>query len=92
MAVETNQVFLVPGQRKVSVEGGAMRLSPAIEHCVVIAQDMQEAQVVTEQAMPDFVPVGFTSLADFEKAVVQLRDTLAGKDTGWPVIVAPSMG
>lgn len=92
MAIETSQVFLVPGQRKTAAEGGAISLSPAIEHCVVIAHSAQEAHAALEQGMPDFVPLGFTSLAEFESAVLKLRDALAGKKTDWPLVVAPGMG
>lgn len=91
MAIETSQVFLVPGQRVSVGEGGALVLSPAIENRVVIANTAQDAQTAIEAQEPEFKPLGFTSLEMFEDAVVKLRQALNGHDNGWPLIVAPGM-
>jgi hypothetical protein len=90
MGVETSQVFVVPG-RTVSGEG-AKASGEVIEHYVVVAADGQKALQVLGNEAPTFMPLGFTSLKEFEDAVVKVRQTLAGAATGWPMVIDPSMG
>ncbi len=91
MAVSTNQVFLVPGQRVTKDAGGNEHVSPAIEHCVVVAADDQAAQATLEVKQRNFRPLGFTSLAQYEEAVVKVRAALSGEVTEWPLVVADGM-
>lgn len=87
MAVATNQVFLVPGQRITKDKSGAETVSPDIEHCVVVAKDGEAVHAVLGVEQPDFRPLGHTSLASFEEAVVKLRAALSGEVTDWPLVV-----
>lgn len=88
MAVSTKQVFLVPGQRVAVGTDGSETVSPTIENCVVIANSAQDAQAVLEVKAPGFRALGFTTLAEFEAAVVKLRQALNGEDNGWPLVIA----
>lgn len=92
MAISTRQVFLVPGRQKELVAGGGVRLAANVEYCVVIANSAQEAQVLLEGGMAEFVPAGFTSLAEFELAVVNVRRALAGEDSDWLLVADPEVG
>lgn len=91
MAVNTKQVFLVPGQVERQGADGVVRRSPEIEHWVAIANSAQDAQVALEKKAPEFKPNGFTSLAAFEDAVVKLRQALNGEKTDWPLVVSDSV-
>ena len=92
MGVDTHQVFLVPGQKVRAQGAGKLQLSEEIEHQVVVAPDGKAALQLLSERMPAFKPLGFTSLKEFEDAVVKLRATLNGESTGWPVLVHPTMG
>lgn len=91
MAVETNQVFLVQGQRVVKGPGGTQVTSPVIEQVVAVAADGQAAHSLVIENMLDFVPLGFTSLAQYEDAVLKLRSAISGGECDWPLLVAPGM-
>lgn len=91
MAVDTNQVFLVQGQRVVQGQGGARVTSPVIEQVVAVAANTQAAHALVVEEMPDFVPLGFTSLAQYEEAVLKLRSAISGGECDWPLLVAPGM-
>lgn len=91
MAVETSQVFLMQGQRKVQGPGGTQVTSPVIEQVVVVAHDAQAAHAFALSEMADFVPLGFTSLAQYEEAVLKLRSAISGGECDWPVLVVPGM-
>lgn len=91
MAVETHHVFLVQGQQVVPVEGGGQVMSPTIEQVVVVAANSQAAHALVSEQMPDFVPRGFTSLAQYEDAVLKLRSAIGGGECDWPLLVAPGM-
>lgn len=91
MSISTQQVFLVPGHRTELVAGSGVRLAAKVEYCVVIANSAQEAQALLEGGMPEFVPVGFTSLADFETAVVKVRRALGGEDSDWLLVADPAV-
>lgn len=91
MAVETNQVFLVQGQRVVQGPAGARVTSPVIEQVVAVAVNAQAAHALVVGDMPDFMPLGFTSLEQFEDAVLKLRSAISGGECDWPLLVAPGM-
>lgn len=91
MAVETNQVFLVQGQRLLQGQGGVQMTSPVIEQIVVVAANAQAAHALVVNEMPDLAPLGFTSLAQFEDAVLKLRSAISGGECDWPLLVAPGM-
>lgn len=92
MSVDTDQVFLVPGQWSRPDSSGEERLAPEIAHHVVVARNAQSAMALLEQTTPDFRPLGATSLKEYEDAVLKLRATLNGEETGWPMVIAPGIG
>lgn len=89
--VETNQVFLVPGQMEQDKKGGGRELVSEISHFVVVANSSEDALALLELKQPNFKPLGFTALSEFEKAVVKIRSALNGTDTEWPLIVQPGI-
>lgn len=90
MGVETNQVFLVPGQY-VEQPGVTGLSAPDVKYCVVVAPDAATAHAAVSQAQAGFQPLGLTSLAAYEDAVVKIRQVLAGEFDEWPLVVAPEM-
>lgn len=92
MSVNAKHVFLVSGQRLVTVEGGSEKLSPDIEQCVVVANDDQEAYKALLSMEPNFRPLGCATLDDYESTAIKLRAVLKGDgNTGWKLIVAESV-
>lgn len=91
MGVNTDQVFLVPGQKKVA-DSGKIVLSPKVEHWVVVAPDQVEALRLLDVTEPAFKPLGTTTLKEFEDAVLRIRATLEGKTEGYPMLVHPQFG
>lgn len=88
MAVMKSQVFLVQGQYATSA--GAS-LGGAIEQLVVVAADSDAMAGVVAARAPDFQPVGWATLENYEATAAKLRAALKGEQTGWRVLVAPGM-
>lgn len=89
--VAANQVFLVQYQEIENV-GGQKSVSSEIRQAAVVAQDGQAAAAAVAEQQPSWSVLGFTSLAEFEDAVVKLRAAVEGSKTDWPLVVAPGMG
>lgn len=91
MIGDTKQVFLVSGQLVTHGASGEELVSALIEQQVVVAVDGQAAYAALAKKMPNFRPVGLTSLDDYERAVAKIKATLKGAETGWALLIAPGM-
>jgi hypothetical protein len=91
MSVDSNNVFLVAGQRSLKIDGGAARFAPEIEQFVVVAPtDVQAYQALAVQE-PNISPVGHASLHDYEQAVLKIRAALNAESSSWKVLHAPEV-
>lgn len=86
-----SQVFLLSGQIVERLVGGGQRLGVVVEHRVVVAPDAVAAYAVVAANAPDFMPSGFVSLDEQERAASKLRAAIGGGDVGWKILVAPGM-
>lgn len=89
--VLAEQVYLVQGQlvSAASTRGGAP--GPTIEQCVVVAVNDQDLYQCLATSKPDFRPLGFATLADYEDTAKKLRACLSREDRSWEIVLAPGM-
>lgn len=91
MSVNSNNVFLVSGQRSITAEDGGVKLAPQIEQFVVVAPNDVEAYQALAVKEPGISPVGHASLHDYERAIVNIQSALNGEPSSWKVLHAPGM-
>lgn len=86
--VRSDQVYLVQGQYLRPAGNGGQELAPVIVQCIVVAEDDQKAYGCLAEQKPDFRPIGFATLADYEKTARNIRAALKKENASWPVLLA----
>jgi hypothetical protein len=90
MAINPANVFLVAGQSMKSVAGQS-RLSPEIEHHVVMALQTSDAYDFLASRKPMFKILGSSTLADHQAAIAKIESAFRGDDGDVEVHFTPSM-
>ncbi len=92
MAINPESVHLIAGQSMRAVDGGVMRLSPEIEHNVVIADSGPLAYAFLTARKPLFKIVGSSTLADHQAAIAKIESAFRGEDSELEVHFATPAG
>ena len=79
MKIKSDMIFLVPGHL------GADDLE--VKHHVVVAKSSDDAMALLAKKNPDFLPLGITSLKEFQDTEAKIRLSLTGTGESWPLIV-----
>jgi hypothetical protein len=89
VVAKSDEVYLVQGQRAAGKDRPA---GAVIEQRVVVAASSEAMMAALAKAEPGFRPVGWATLADYERTARRLRASLKpGSAEAYPVVVAEGM-
>lgn len=79
MKIKSDMIFLVPGHLGSE--------NTKVEHRVVVAKSSDDVIALLAKKSPDFLPLGITSLKEFQDTEAKIRLSLKGAGEGWPLII-----
>lgn len=91
MVISEKNVFLVSGRRISLGDDGIEAISSVVEQCVVVAPSELDVYPSLEKSMPNFRPIGFASLSEYEDAAARIRACLRGEEVAWNLVLANGM-